>query len=76
MTILGHIQRGGSPTARDRINAGRMGVASVQALLAGKHDIMIGMVHGRIVHNPFAQTKRDKRKLNQQLLDMMDILSI
>jgi 6-phosphofructokinase 1 len=76
VTILGHIQRGGSPTARDRINASRMGVASVQALLAGKSDIMIGLVHGRIVHNLFADTKRAKRKLDQQLLDMMDILSI
>lgn len=76
VTILGHIQRGGSPTARDRINASRMGVASVQALLAGKSDIMIGLVHGQIVHNQFADTKRDKRKLNQSLLDMMDILSI
>jgi 6-phosphofructokinase 1 len=76
VTILGHIQRGGSPTARDRINAGRMGVAAVQALLKGEQDIMIGMVHGQIVHHPFAETKREKRKLNQQLLDMMDILSI
>ena len=76
VTILGHIQRGGSPTARDRINASRMGVAAVQALLAGKRDIMIGMVHGQIVHNDFADTKREKRKLNQSLLDMMDILSI
>jgi 6-phosphofructokinase 1 len=76
VTILGHIQRGGSPTARDRINASRMGVASVQALLAGKRDIMIGLVYGKIVHNLFADTRRDKRKLDQQLLDMMDILSI
>jgi hypothetical protein len=37
---------------------------------------MIGLVHGQIVHNQFADTKRDKRKLNQSLLDMMDILSI
>ncbi len=76
VTILGHIQRGGSPTARDRINASRMGAASVQALLAGERDIMIGLVHGRIVHNLFADTKRDKRKLDQSLLDLMDILSI
>ena len=76
VTILGHIQRGGSPTARDRINAGRMGVASVQALIDGKRDIMIGMVHGQIVYHPFSDAKHDKRKLNQQLLDMMDILSI
>jgi len=76
VTILGHIQRGGSPTARDRINASRMGVAAVQALLAGKRDIMIGMVHGQIVHNPFAETKRDKRKLEQSRLDLIDILSV
>ncbi len=76
VTILGHIQRGGSPTARDRINASRMGAASVQALLSGESDIMIGLVHGQIVHNLFADTKREKRKLNQQLLDLMDILSI
>ena len=76
VTILGHVQRGGSPTARDRVNASRMGVASVEALLKGEKGIMIGLVHGRIVHNPFSDSKRDKRKLDQQLLDMIEILSI
>ena len=76
VTILGHLQRGGTPTARDRVNASRMGVASVEALLKGEKGIMIGLVHGQIVHNPFSRSKQDKRKLDENLLDMMDILSI
>ncbi len=76
VTILGHLQRGGSPTAIDRINAGRMGVSAVEALLAGKRDIMIGLQHAKIVHNPFSSSKQDKRKLDEKLMELIGILSI
>ncbi len=76
VTILGHIQRGGSPTADDRINAGRLGVSAVEALLAGKRDIMVGLMNGRIVHHPFSHSKKDRRPLDPQLLELIKILSI
>lgn len=76
VTILGHVQRGGSPTAIDRINATRMGVAGVQALMEGKSDIMIGLWKGEIVHNAFADAKPDKRKMDEGMLKVIDIMSV
>ena len=55
VTILGHIQRGGSPSAYDRISASRMGVAAVKALLEGQSDIMVGMVNDEIVYKDGCQ---------------------
>ena len=54
VTILGHLQRGGRPTAHDRIIASRMGVASIQALLEGQRNVMIGIENDKIVYVPFA----------------------
>ena len=76
VTILGHIQRGGSPTAIDRINAGRMGVASVEALLDGKKDVMVGLINGKIVTSPFSRSKKEKRPLDEKLMELIGILSI
>ena len=50
VTILGHLQRGGSPTAHDRIIASRMGVASIQALMEGQRNVMIGIENDQIVY--------------------------
>ena len=52
VTILGHLQRGGSPTAHDRIIASRMGVASIQALMEGQRNVMIGIENDQIVYVP------------------------
>ena len=61
VTILGHLQRGGRPTAHDRIIASRMGVASIQALLEGQRNVMIGIDDDKIVYVPFAKAiKNDK----------------
>ena len=76
VTILGHIQRGGSPTATDRINAGRMGVAAVEALLKGEQGIMIGLVRNQLAYNPLSKSKKGKRSLDEKLLDLIEILSI
>ncbi|PIE99662.1 MAG: 6-phosphofructokinase, partial [Paludibacter sp.] len=59
VTILGHIQRGGSPTAQDRILASRMGVAAIDALLDEQRSIMIGVVNNKIVHVPFTKAIKD-----------------
>lgn len=60
VTILGHLQRGGKPTAHDRIIASRMGVASIQALMEGQRNVMIGIENDQIVYVPF--TKAIKRQ--------------
>ncbi len=76
VTILGHIQRGGSPTASDRILASRMGVAAVDALLDEQRSIMIGIVNDEIVHVPFTKAIKFDKPVNEDLLGVIQILSI
>ncbi|NDV47115.1 6-phosphofructokinase [Paludibacter sp. 221] len=76
VTILGHIQRGGSPTAYDRIIASRMGVAAIDALMDEQRNIMIGIVNNEIVHVPFTKAIKDDKPLDQSLLGVLHVLSI
>lgn len=76
VTILGHIQRGGSPTAFDRILASRMGVAAVDALMDEQRSIMIGIDDDEIVHIPFTKAIKDDKPVNENLLGIVHILSI
>ncbi len=76
VTILGHIQRGGSPTASDRILASRMGQAAVEALLDGQRNIMLGVVNDQLVNVPFSQAIRDDKPIDRGLLQTVKILSI
>lgn len=74
VTVLGHIQRGGSPTARDRILATRLGAAAVQALLDGQYNVMAGEVNGEVVFTPMRQTWERKAQINRGLLELAQIL--
>ena len=76
VTILGHIQRGGSPSAYDRILASRMGVAAIDALMDEQRSIMIGIVNDVIVHIPFTKAIKDDKPVNENLLGVLQILSI
>ncbi len=76
VTILGHIQRGGSPSAYDRIIASRMGVAAIDALMDEQRSIMIGIVDNEIVHVPFTKAIKDDKPVNENLLGVLQILSI
>ncbi len=76
VTILGHIQRGGSPTASDRILASRMGRAAMEALLDGQRNVMIGIDNDQITHVPFSQAIRDDKTIDRELLKTVKILSI
>ncbi len=76
VSILGHVQRGGSPTARDRILASQMGHAAVDALLAGKNDVMIGIVHDDVVHVPFEETWTKRKDVSLELRDMAKTLAL
>ena len=76
VTVLGHIQRGGSPTAFDRVTASRLGVAAVDALLDDQKSIMVGMSNGEIAHVPFNKTIKRNKPINPEMLEIADILSI
>ena len=76
VTILGHIQRGGSPTAVDRILASRMGEAAIEALLDGQRNVMIGTMNGKIVYVPFAKATMHNKGIDRNSLDLVKILSI
>ena len=76
VTILGHIQRGGSPTASDRIIASRMGEAAINALLEGQRNVMIGIQNDEIVYVPFSKAIRNDKPINRDLLNTVKILSI
>lgn len=76
VTVLGHIQRGGCPTAYDRVTASQMGIAAVEALLDNQNSIMIGMMNREVVHIPFNKTVKHHKDINRTLLSMIDILSI
>jgi len=73
--ILGHIQRGGSPTARDRVLASRLGAASVQSLLDGHTNVMVGIVNNEIRITPMRNTWSKKKSINYDLVELYKILS-
>ena len=75
VSILGHLQRGGSPSAFDRVTASLLGVKAVEALLDDQQSIMVGIVNREISHVPFNQTLKNKKKLNPLLVGLTDILS-
>ncbi len=76
VTILGHIQRGGSPSCFDRNLASKLGVSAVEALLAGKRDAMVGVVRGDIKLTGFHDVLNEKLTIDPELLRFADILSI
>lgn len=76
VTILGHLQRGGSPTAYDRIIASRMGMAAVQALFEEQRSIMIGIKNDEIVYVPLSKAIREKKDVKPDKWAAMQILSI
>lgn len=76
MVVLGHIQRGGSPTCMERVRASQMGYEAVNSLLAGKRGVMIGIVNHEIEYTPFENAIKNQEKIDGNLLQMIDVLSI
>ena len=76
VTILGHLQRGGSPTASDRILASRMGIAAVQALLEDQRNIMVGLQEDEIVYVPLSKAIKQKKDVSDDKWAAMQVLSI
>lgn len=73
--ILGHIQRGGAPTARDRVLASRLGTAAIQALIDGRSGYMVGEINREIAYTPLKDTWEKKKTLHTGLTDILKILS-
>ena len=76
VSILGHMQRGGSPTAKDRVSATLMGVAAVKALLENKKGIMVGLDDEKIVHVPFRNAVKWKHPVEPNLLEAQKLMNI
>ncbi len=76
VTILGHLQRGGSPSASDRILASRMGAAAIDALLEDQRNVMIGIRNDEIVYVPFFKAIKNDKPINRDLLNTLRRLSI
>jgi 6-phosphofructokinase 1 len=76
VTVLGHLQRGGSPSVQDRVLASKLGVAAVEELCKGAHDAMVGEMNGRIVLTPFQEAIGKRRRLDPDLLRILPILSV
>ena len=76
VSILGHLQRGGSPTAYDRILASRMGAAAIDALLDDQRNVMIGIKNDEIVYVPFVKAIKNDKPINRDLLNTLRRLSI
>lgn len=74
--ILGHLQRGGSPTCRDRVLASSTGYAAVRALLKGEKGVMIGVINDKIALTPFEKAIKQHPDLNIKLLEMSRVLSL
>jgi 6-phosphofructokinase 1 len=76
VTVLGHLQRGGAPTYFDRVLAARMGVASVEGLIAGKNDAMVGIKDNKIVYNKFDAVMSIHHEIDSESLRIAKILSV
>ncbi|MBX7154689.1 MAG: ATP-dependent 6-phosphofructokinase [Candidatus Kapaibacterium sp.] len=75
VTILGHIQRGGSPTVRDRVLATRLGSVAVNALLAGKTDVMVGESNHHVSYTPLNETWEKRKQLPPYLVELSTLLA-
>ena len=76
VTILGHLQRGGSPTAHDRILASRLGAAAIEALLEGQRNVMVGIHDDEMVYVPFTKAIKNDKPIKRELVDVLKALSI
>lgn len=76
VSVLGHMQRGGSPSCFDRVLASRMGVHAVESLRDGKSNVMVGVVNDNMQLSPLEKAIKGKSKINEDLLRVTDILSI
>ncbi|MBS1667450.1 MAG: 6-phosphofructokinase [Bacteroidetes bacterium] len=73
--VLGHIQRGGSPTCMDRLIASRMGYASVECLMEGRHNVMVGILNNKMHYTPLERAVKAKQKISDEWIKIVRILA-
>ena len=73
--ILGHIQRGGSPSCADRLIASHMGYYAVESLLIGRHNVMVGVINNKIHYTPLDKAVKEKQKIGQEWMKIVKILA-
>ena len=76
VSVLGHIQRGGSPSCFDRVLASRMGVYAIESLLKGKSNVMVGIKEDDMILTSLDKAIKGKSEINKNLIRVSDILSI
>ncbi len=76
VTNLGHVQRGGTPTAADRVLASRLGLGALEGLLSGKTNVMAGVVNNKLIYTDFDEAINKSKPINPELLRLNTILSI
>lgn len=76
ISILGHLQRGGRPSAHDRILASRTGVGAVEAIMQGQRNVMIGIRNNEVVYVPLSEAIRSDKPFDRKLISVLDELSI
>ena len=76
VSILGHLQRGGSPSAGDRILASRLGVGAINAILDGQRNVMIGIRNDEVVYVPFSSAVKSDKPLKKELITALEVLSL
>ena len=75
VSVLGHMQRGGSPSCFDRVLASRMGVKAVEALLEGKSSLMVGIQDNKLTLTPLIKAIKGHTKIDKELIRVSDIMS-
>lgn len=76
VSILGHLQRGGRPSAHDRILASRTGVGAIDAILQGQRNVMVGVRNNEVVYVPLSEAIRSDKPFDKKLITVLDELSI
>ena len=76
VTIIGHLQRGGSPTAFDRVLSSRLGYSAVKGLMEGKYNVALGLVNNKIQFTSFDDAINKKKRIDADLIEMSEILSL
>ncbi|OAZ05138.1 6-phosphofructokinase [Flavobacterium succinicans] len=76
VSVLGHMQRGGSPSCFDRVLASRLGVKAVESILEGKSNYMVGLLNDKIALTPLEQAIKGHTEIDRELLRVSDIMSI
>ena len=76
VSVLGHVQRGGNPSCMDRVNSSRIEFSAIEALMAGKKNVMIGIITNKIAYTPFENAVKHINELHPDLVRMMGVLAI